>query len=120
MSLKSKVKKAKKKVKKSYGSVKKYVPTKTVKNVADVVTGGRVSAVMRTVSDVSADYGKLKNIFDDVKDVRSGSSDVKTSVSYLGSGTSDVKTSVSYSGVSKDVKRKGLLDGLVDWLLSIF
>jgi len=115
MSLKSKVKKAKKKVKKSYGSVKKYVPTKTVKNVADVVTGGRVSAVMRTVSDVSADYKKVKNIYDAAKDFITGPSDVRTNVSYsAGSGTSDVKTSVSYSGVSKDVKRQGL----IDWLLS--
>ena len=100
MSLKRKIKKAKKNLKKTYGSVKKYVPTKTVKNVADVVTGGRVSAVMSTVSDVSADYKKVKNIYGAVKDVRSGSS--------------DVKTSVSYSGVSKDVKRQGL----IDWLLS--
>ena len=101
MSLKSKIKKGKKKLKKTYGSVKKYVPTKTVKNVADVVTGGRVSAVMRTVSDVSADYKKVKNIYDDVNDFISGSS--------------DVRTNVNSSGVRKDVKRQGLLD----WLLSL-
>lgn len=100
MSLKSKLKKVNK-LKSKYDSVKKYIPTKTVKNVADVVTGGRVSAVMRTVSDVSADYKKVKNIYDAVKDVRSGSS--------------DVRTNVNYSGVSKDVKKQGFFD----WLLNL-
>ena len=109
MSLKRKIKKAKKNLKKTYGSVKKYVLTKTVKNVADVVTGGRVSAVMRTVSDVSADYKKVKNIYDTVNDFISGSSDVRTNVN------SYVRTNVNSSGVRKDVKRQGLLD----WLLSL-
>ncbi len=113
MSLKRKIKKASKKVKKTYGSVKKYVPTKTVKNVADVVTGGRVSAVMSTVKDVSADYKKVKNIYDTVNDFIGGSSDERTNVN------SYVRTNVNSSGVRKEVKRQGLLDSLLDWLSSI-